>query len=200
MVGGGYLNILHDEILLAGEVKDFFQLDDVGMVYCCQDGDFTLNHVLFPLTFCLHQTEWVMQGKKLRWETEEIFWVNSSFQLSKKPATHLKQLIRQKWAINSSAETTLQMSKSIKSGHCTIIWQTMTMTSFHLVNNLDGKLLPGDATVADTHNCKIAVSNHLGSWSQSDETFATSNREKSNKMEFRVRYKFWSPGADGTFQ
>ena len=34
---GCYLNILHDEILLAGEVKDFFQLDDVGMVYCCQD-------------------------------------------------------------------------------------------------------------------------------------------------------------------
>ena len=33
----------------------------------------------------------------------------------------------------------------------------------HLVNNLDGKLLPGEATVADTHNCKIAVSNHLGS-------------------------------------
>ena len=66
MVGGGYLNILHDEILLAGEVKDFFQLDDVRMVYCCQDGDFTLNHVLFPLTFCLHQTEWIMQGKKLR--------------------------------------------------------------------------------------------------------------------------------------
>ena len=66
MVGGGYLNILHDEILLAGEVKDFFQLDDVGMVYCCQDGDFTLYHVLFPLTFCLHQTEWIMQGEKLR--------------------------------------------------------------------------------------------------------------------------------------
>ena len=53
------LNILHDEILLAGEVKDFLQLDDVGMVYCRQDGDFTLNHVLFPLTFSLHQTEWI---------------------------------------------------------------------------------------------------------------------------------------------
>ena len=52
-----YLNILHDKILLAGEVKDFFQLDDVGVVYCRQDGDFTLDHVLFPLTFCLHQTE-----------------------------------------------------------------------------------------------------------------------------------------------
>ena len=151
----------------------------------------------FPWHFaCIKQNG---SNKKLRWESEEIFWVNSSFQLSKKPATHLKQLIRQKWAINSSPETTLQMSKSIKSGH----WlhnhltaaETMTMVSFHLVNNLDCKLLPGDATVADTHHCKIAVANHLGSWSQSDETFATSNREKSNMI-----FKYCSPGADGTFQ
>ena len=74
MVGGGYLNILHDEILLAGEVKDFFQLDDVGMVYCRQDGDFTLNHVLFPLTFCLHQTEWITEGRRSKDEkVGEIF-------------------------------------------------------------------------------------------------------------------------------
>ena len=39
----------------------------------------------------------------------------------------------------------------------------MVTIDSHLVNNLDGKLLPGEATVADTHNCKIAVPNHLGS-------------------------------------
>ena len=69
-----YLNILHDKILLAGEVKDFFQLDDVGMVYRRQDGDFTLNHVLFPLTFCLHQTEWITVGRRSKDEkVGEIF-------------------------------------------------------------------------------------------------------------------------------
>ena len=52
-----YLNIFHDEILLAGEVKDFLQLDDVGMVNCCQDGDFALYHVLFPLAFGLQPRE-----------------------------------------------------------------------------------------------------------------------------------------------
>ena len=58
MLDSGYLNILHDEIFLAREVKDLLQLDDVGMVDCGQDGDFTLDHVLFPLTFRLHQGEW----------------------------------------------------------------------------------------------------------------------------------------------
>ena len=69
-----YLNIFHDEILLAGEVKDFLQLDDVGMVYGRQDRDFTLNHVLFPLTFCLHQTEWITGGRRSKDEkVGEIF-------------------------------------------------------------------------------------------------------------------------------
>ena len=52
-----HLNILHDKVLLAWEVKDFLQLDDVGMVYCCQDGDFALYHVLFPLAFRLQPRE-----------------------------------------------------------------------------------------------------------------------------------------------
>ena len=52
-----HLHILHDKVLLAWEVKDFLQLDDVGMVNCCQDGDFALYHVLFTLAFRLQPRE-----------------------------------------------------------------------------------------------------------------------------------------------
>ena len=52
-----HLHILHDKVLLAWEVKNFLQLDDVGMVNCCQDGDFALYHVLFPLAFGLQPRE-----------------------------------------------------------------------------------------------------------------------------------------------
>ena len=75
----------------------------------------------FPWHFaCIKQNK-IIIVKRCDVKAKQIFWVNSSFQLSKKPASHSKQLIRQKWVINSSAETTLQMSKSKKSGHCTII-------------------------------------------------------------------------------